>query len=56
MYVPNEHWTGTDTFTYATLLGVDESDRATATLHVRKCRMGDCRNDIVDDVAFASLQ
>ena len=52
VYVPNAGWTGTDYFTYTTLLGVSESAPATATLHVRKCRAGNCRNDVTNDIAL----
>lgn len=54
VYVPNEAWVGSDAFTYATIIGVDESSRVQAVVHVRKCRI-DCSNDIVNDVAFPTI-
>ena len=54
IYVPNEAWVGSDAFTYATLIGVDESTRVHAIVNVRKCRI-DCSNDIINDVAFPTI-
>ena len=49
LYTPAQHWLGTDSFSYAIVIGAVESAPSTVVVHVRKCRL-DCINEYFDDV------
>ncbi len=50
VFTPTSNWLGTDSFTYAVVIGAVESAPSTVVVHVRKCRL-DCANEYFDDVS-----